>query len=213
MLQLGGAEPETLMRATDVAVSSSHVNYEEINLNCGCPSAAATCCSQRYGASLMHDPHGVAACLRAMARASPNAPVSVKCRLGTNERNGYKLLSDFISIVSSGAGVRHFIIHSRECVLGGCPLFILPIVSLPTPLQAASLSPLDLPCYRLNAQAEPHDSSSPSSMDAPAEARLPRSALHVQWRHQVARDGWEASPRSSQRHHRRVWLVCRPQGA
>uniref|UniRef100_A0A7S4L9G9 tRNA-dihydrouridine synthase n=2 Tax=Guillardia theta TaxID=55529 RepID=A0A7S4L9G9_GUITH len=119
VLQLGGAEPETLMRATDVAVSSSHVNYEEINLNCGCPSAAATCCSQRYGASLMHDPHGVATCLRAMARASPNAPVSVKCRLGTNERNGYKLLSDFISIVSSGAGVRHFIIHSRECVLGG----------------------------------------------------------------------------------------------
>jgi tRNA-dihydrouridine synthase A len=75
--QLGGSEPGKLAAAAAIA---ARYGYDEINLNCGCPSdrvAGAGC----FGASLMLQPGTVARCCAAM-RAAVNAAVTVKCRLG-----------------------------------------------------------------------------------------------------------------------------------
>lgn len=131
VLQLGGAEPEVLAEATDIAVSHRGRHFEEFNLNCGCPSSRVTSCERQFGARLMHEPDTVSACVRAISRASGSTPVSVKCRLGTDEKHGYQQLKHFVSTVSVGGGVRHFVIHSRECVLDGL-----------TPRQNRSVPPL-----------------------------------------------------------------------
>jgi len=63
-------------------------------------------------------PERVRQCVNALDRGSGSVPVSVKCRLGTDERNGYDRLAAFVHTVSCG-GVRHFAVHARECVLEG----------------------------------------------------------------------------------------------
>ena len=76
--QLGGSNPETLAAAAKVVAK---YGYDEINLNCGCPServAGAGC----FGAAMMLQPQLVADCCRAMQDAVPDIPVTVKCRLG-----------------------------------------------------------------------------------------------------------------------------------
>ncbi len=80
MLQLGGSDPEKLAAAATIA---ARYGYDEINLNCGCPSdrvAGAGC----FGAALMLRPEIVADCCAAMRAAVTNTPVTVKCRLGAN---------------------------------------------------------------------------------------------------------------------------------
>lgn len=77
--QLGGSNPQTLAAAAKIV---ARYGYDEINLNCGCPServAGAGC----FGAAMMLQPQLVAQCCQAMQDAVPHIPVTVKCRLGT----------------------------------------------------------------------------------------------------------------------------------
>jgi len=93
--QLGGSDPSTL--ATAAAIVARY-GYDEVNLNCGCPSdrvAGAGC----FGASLMKDPDAVAAATAAM-RASSGLEVTVKCRLGVDGLDSYAALTSFVRTVS-----------------------------------------------------------------------------------------------------------------
>lgn len=113
--QLGGSNPEQLAQAAAVV---AEYGYDEINLNCGCPSdrvAGAGC----FGASLMLRPEVVAKCCAAVAGAVDGTPVTVKCRIGVDDVDSYPALHKFIRLVSSGSPVKHFIIHARKCHLKG----------------------------------------------------------------------------------------------
>lgn len=111
-LQLGGADPDLLARAARLGEDRG---YDEINLNVGCPSDRVR--SGRFGACLMAEPALVADCVRAMIEAV-SIPVTVKCRIGIDERDDYGFLDDFVATVRA-AGVDLFIVHARKAVLGG----------------------------------------------------------------------------------------------
>src|SRR6185437_6491814 len=81
-LQLGGCEPQQLAAA---ARKGEQAGYDEINLNCGCPSDKAT--GRVFGAYLMQRPETVASCVAAM-RAAVRVPVTVKMRIGVIEGRG-----------------------------------------------------------------------------------------------------------------------------
>ena len=111
--QLGGSVPSSLAAAARLV---EEMGYDEVNLNCGCPSpkVAGKGC---FGASLMLTPQLVRDCVSAM-REVVSIPVTVKCRLGVDKIDSYEAFREFISIVSSG-GCQHFIIHARKCLLKG----------------------------------------------------------------------------------------------
>ncbi len=112
--QLGGSNPATLAAAAAIVAT---YGYDEVNLNCGCPSdrvAGAGC----FGAALMKDPARVAAATAAM-RAASGLEVTVKCRLGVDGVDSYAALAAFVRTVSEGGGVTHFLIHARACLLAG----------------------------------------------------------------------------------------------
>jgi tRNA-dihydrouridine synthase A len=111
-LQLGGSDPAELAQAVAIA---RPWNYDEVNLNCGCPSDRVQ--SGCFGAVLMERPELVAECLRAM-QAEAYAPVTVKCRIGVDDQDPEEALPRFIETVA-GAGVRHIIIHARKAWLQG----------------------------------------------------------------------------------------------
>jgi tRNA-dihydrouridine synthase A len=111
--QLGGSNPETLARAAEHCEA---YGYDEVNLNCGCPSKRVS--RRCFGARLMLDPGLVARCAKAMQRRCSTAEVTVKCRLGADDRDSYAKLCEFVHVVA-GAGVRHFQIHARKCWLSG----------------------------------------------------------------------------------------------
>ena len=111
-LQLGGSEPD------DLAISAKlgeQWGYDEINLNCGCPSERV----QRgaFGACLMAEPALVADCVKAM-RDAVTIDVTVKHRIGIDEIDSYDFVRDFVGIVSQ-AGCKTFIVHARNAVLKG----------------------------------------------------------------------------------------------
>jgi tRNA-dihydrouridine synthase A len=112
VLQLGGSDPALLAEA---AAAGAAFGYDEINLNCGCPSDRVQ--AGRFGACLMAEPALVADCVAAMAEAQPR-PVTVKTRIGIDDSNGYEFLSRFIETVAA-AGCAHFIIHARKAWLKG----------------------------------------------------------------------------------------------
>ncbi|XP_049389176.1 uncharacterized protein LOC125853516 isoform X1 [Solanum stenotomum] len=114
VLQIGGNKLENLAKATQLATP---YGYDEINLNCGCPSpkVAGHGC---FGVRLMLDPKFVADAMSVIA-ANTNVPVSVKCRIGVDDHDSYNELCDFIYEVSSQSPTRHFIIHSRKALLNG----------------------------------------------------------------------------------------------
>ena len=116
MLQLGGSDPGKLAAAARIA---ARYGYDEVNLNCGCPSdrvAGAGC----FGAALMLRPEVVAAgCAAMRAALGDDTPVTVKCRLGADDVDSYEALCNFVGVVSAAGGVRHFIIHARKCLLKG----------------------------------------------------------------------------------------------
>lgn len=114
VLQIGGSNLDNLAKATELANAYS---YDEINLNCGCPSpkVAGHGC---FGVSLMLDPKFVGEAMSVIA-ANTNVPVSVKCRIGVDDHDSYNQLCDFIYKVSSLSPTRHFIIHSRKALLNG----------------------------------------------------------------------------------------------
>ena len=111
-LQLGGSDPGELARCARVAAD---FGYDEVNLNVGCPSDRVQ--SGRFGACLMAEPDLVADCVAAM-RAAVNLPITVKTRIGIDERDSYKALADFVSRVASG-GCEVFIVHARKAWLSG----------------------------------------------------------------------------------------------
>jgi len=111
-LQLGGSNPDELARCTKIA---SDWGYDEVNLNVGCPSDRVQ--SARFGACLMAEPELVANCVLAMQKQT-HIPITVKTRIGIDERDSYEELSAFIEHVSH-AGCQTFIIHARKAWLKG----------------------------------------------------------------------------------------------
>jgi tRNA-dihydrouridine synthase A len=112
-LQLGGSEPADLARCTKLA---AQWGYDEINLNCGCPSERV----QRgaFGACLMAEPELVADCIKAM-RDSSTLPVTVKHRIGIDKVESYGFLRDFVGTVAERGGCQVFIVHARNAWLKG----------------------------------------------------------------------------------------------
>lgn len=111
-LQLGGSEPDDLAECARMA---QDYGYDEINLNCGCPSERVQ--KGAFGACLMAEPDTVARCVEAMA-AAVNIPVTVKCRIGIDDCDPALFLRTFVNTVSS-AGCTMFIIHARKAWLKG----------------------------------------------------------------------------------------------
>ncbi|MGV8940619.1 MAG: tRNA dihydrouridine(20/20a) synthase DusA [Lysobacter sp.] len=116
-LQLGGSEPVLLAQAARIGVDAG---FDEINLNCGCPSDRVQ--AGRFGACLMREPALVAASVAAMvdacAASNRNVPVTVKCRLGVDDDHDYDRFRAFIDEVA-GAGCRMFVVHARNAWLKG----------------------------------------------------------------------------------------------
>ena len=111
-LQLGGSDPADLAKCAKLVEA---YGYDEINLNCGCPSDRVQ--SGRFGACLMKEPDLVAECVAAMADAV-SIPVTVKCRIGIDDSDDFSFLNSFIEGVSK-AGCQKFIIHARKAWLKG----------------------------------------------------------------------------------------------
>jgi len=111
-LQLGGSDPRELAQSARIGADRG---YDEINLNVGCPSDRVQ--SGRFGACLMAEPRLVAECVAAM-RAAVAVPVTVKCRIGIDERDSYEELQEFVRLVSD-AGARTVIVHARKAWLSG----------------------------------------------------------------------------------------------
>ncbi|AJD51893.1 tRNA-U16,U17-dihydrouridine synthase [Thalassospira xiamenensis M-5 = DSM 17429] len=111
-LQLGGSNPDDLARACEIA---NDYAYDEINLNCGCPSDRVQ--NGAFGACLMATPDVVANCVKAMI-ATSNASVTVKNRIGIDDQEDYPSLKRFVETVAD-AGCRTFIVHARKAWLNG----------------------------------------------------------------------------------------------
>ena len=111
-LQLGGSNPNDLAICTRMAEEEG---YDEVNLNVGCPSDRVQ--NGRFGACLMAEPQLVGDCIAAM-QAVVKIPVTVKSRIGIDERDSYEELTQFIDTVSK-AGCETFIIHARKAWLKG----------------------------------------------------------------------------------------------
>jgi len=108
--QLGGSEPEDLARC---AALVQEYGYDEVNLNCGCPSERVQ--KGAFGACLMSEPELVADCVRAM-REKLSTPVTVKHRTGVDRIEDYEFLAKFVDTVAR-AGCNTFIVHARNAIL------------------------------------------------------------------------------------------------
>ncbi|MGR3759716.1 tRNA dihydrouridine(20/20a) synthase DusA [Roseobacteraceae bacterium NS-SX3] len=111
-LQLGGSDPQELAEAARLG---AEVGYDEINLNCGCPSDRVQ--SGAFGAVLMQSPDLVADCVAAM-RAAVKVEVTVKCRIGVDDQEPEEVLPDFLDKIRA-AGCRRVTIHARKAWLQG----------------------------------------------------------------------------------------------
>lgn len=111
-LQLGGSERDELAACAKLG---ARWGYDEINLNCGCPSERV----QRgaFGACLMAEPQLVADCVKAMQDAV-SVPITVKHRLGLDLAEDYSFVRDFVGTLFD-VGCRVFVVHARNAVLGG----------------------------------------------------------------------------------------------
>jgi tRNA-dihydrouridine synthase A len=112
-LQLGGSEPGDLAHCARLAQAWG---YDEVNLNCGCPSERV----QRgaFGACLMAEPALVADCVAAM-REAVDVPVTVKHRIGLGRDESYGFVRDFVGTVAERGGCEVFIVHARNAWLEG----------------------------------------------------------------------------------------------
>jgi tRNA-dihydrouridine synthase A len=111
-LQLGGSEPADLASA---AKRGQEWGYDEINLNCGCPSERVQ--KGAFGACLMAEPQLVADCVKAM-RDVVDIDVTVKHRIGIDQVDSYDFVRDFVGQVAD-AGCKTFIVHARNAILKG----------------------------------------------------------------------------------------------
>jgi tRNA-dihydrouridine synthase A len=110
--QLGGSNPRELAICAKMV---EDYGYDEVNLNIGCPSDRVQ--NGRFGACLMAEPELVAECVAAMGQAV-SIPVTVKSRIGIDERDSYEELVHFVSTVAD-AGCGTFIVHARKAWLSG----------------------------------------------------------------------------------------------
>ncbi|MBE9117361.1 tRNA dihydrouridine(20/20a) synthase DusA [Lusitaniella coriacea LEGE 07157] len=111
-LQVGGDNPQDLSICARIA---EEMGYDEINLNVGCPSDRVK--SGNFGACLMAQPDRVARAVEAMQKAT-TLPVTVKHRIGIDERDRYEDMKNFVRIVSD-AGCQRFTVHARKAWLKG----------------------------------------------------------------------------------------------
>lgn len=111
-LQIGGSEPDAMAECARMA---EEWGYDEVNINVGCPSDRVQ--NGCFGARLMAEPERVAACVAAM-RAAVRIPVTVKTRIGVDDRDRYEHLAGFVETVAS-AGCEVFIVHARKAWLQG----------------------------------------------------------------------------------------------
>tara|TARA_B100001250_G_C19720622_1_gene753618 strand:- start:228 stop:1214 length:987 start_codon:yes stop_codon:yes gene_type:complete len=111
-LQVGGSEYNDLKKCSKIAYD---LNYDEINLNVGCPSKAVQ--KGSFGACLMQNKNLVKNCLDAM-HINKNIEVSIKCRIGLGKNFNYDYFEEFIEeILKSGINVVY--IHARNAILTG----------------------------------------------------------------------------------------------
>jgi tRNA-dihydrouridine synthase A len=126
-LQLGGSEPDALARS---AVIGADFGYDEINLNCGCPSDRVQ--NGAFGACLMREPELVAQGVAAM-KAAVSIPVTVKCRIGVDDQEPREALWAMAHAVRD-AGADALIVHARKAWLKGL-----------SPKENRDVPPLDYP--------------------------------------------------------------------
>src|ERR1700759_3078919 len=111
-LQLGGSNPADLAASAEIG---EDFGYDEINLNVGCPSDRVK--DGRFGACLMAEPDLVAEGVAAMKRAV-NVPVTVKCRIGSDDQDPEVALDALArAVVAAGSDV--LIVHARKAWLSG----------------------------------------------------------------------------------------------
>lgn len=110
--QLGGSHPKDLALCAKMV---EDFGYDEVNLNVGCPSDRVQ--NGRFGACLMAEPNLVAECVAAMQNAVA-IPVTVKCRIGIDDKDTYEELVEFVQTVAL-AGCQSFIVHARKAWLSG----------------------------------------------------------------------------------------------
>jgi tRNA-dihydrouridine synthase A len=131
-LQIGGSDPKMM---ADAARLGARAGYDEINVNVGCPSDRVQ--SGRFGACLMATPKVVAQCYRAIAAAT-DVPVTIKTRIGIDDKDSYEFLEVFVRTLRD-AGCETFIVHARIAILAGL-----------SPKENRSVPPLDYDrVYRL----------------------------------------------------------------
>jgi tRNA-dihydrouridine synthase A len=111
-LQLGGDDSVLLAECARIG---EDFGYDEINLNVGCPSSRVS--EGNFGACLMARPAAVGQAIAAMQKAV-SIPVTVKHRIGIDDRDSYEDLAHFVRIVA-GAGCQRFTVHARKAWLRG----------------------------------------------------------------------------------------------
>ncbi len=111
-LQLGGSNPDDLALCARIA---EDWGYDEVNLNCGCPSDRVQ--NNKIGACLMAEPGLVADCIAKMQNAV-SIPVTVKHRIGIDNQDDYQDMAKFVSTIAS-TGCNTFIVHARKAWLKG----------------------------------------------------------------------------------------------
>lgn len=112
VLQLGGSNPAELAQC---AAFIEAAGYQEVNLNCGCPSDRVQ--QGGIGACLMSQGELVAECYSAM-QAATSLPVSIKSRIGIDDQDSFEFFLDFVTPIHE-AGCRVFIVHARKAILSG----------------------------------------------------------------------------------------------
>ena len=110
-LQVGGSDIDDLSKASKVAMD---YNYDEINLNVGCPSKAVQ--KGSFGACLMKDKHLVRNCMEALQNDKIEA--TLKCRLGLGSELNYEFFEEFVDEISK-TGIKIIYVHARNAILNG----------------------------------------------------------------------------------------------
>lgn len=111
-LQLGGDNPQDLAQCCKIA---EDFGYDEINLNVGCPSSRVQ--DGNFGACLMLQPERVADCVAAMQNAT-RLPITIKHRIGVDDRDRYEDMMTFVQTVAQ-TGCDRFTVHARKAWLQG----------------------------------------------------------------------------------------------
>ncbi|WP_413165082.1 tRNA dihydrouridine(20/20a) synthase DusA [Capilliphycus salinus ALCB114379] len=112
VLQIGGDQPEELAICAEIA---EDMGYDQVNLNVGCPSSRVQ--NGNFGACLMAQPERVAEAVSKMQNRV-KIPVTVKHRIGIDDRDRYEDMANFVEIVS-GSGCQQFTVHARKAWLQG----------------------------------------------------------------------------------------------